>query len=130
MIHNRPIGIALAAMVALALISAPAASATTDGARPYDQKLMRLGEILGAMHYLRELCGANDGQKWRDHMRELVRSEGTNALRRATIARQFNHGYRGYSRTYRTCTEPARTTISRFLSEAIELSDDLLKLAR
>ena len=30
--------------------------------RPYDSKLMRLAEILGAVHYLRELCGAQEGQ--------------------------------------------------------------------
>ena len=33
--------------------------------KPYDDRLMRLSEILGAVHYLRELCGANDGQAWR-----------------------------------------------------------------
>src|SRR5579871_5950967 len=51
--------------------------------RPYDNQLLRLAEILGTLHYLRELCGANEGQVWRDQMRELVNSEGTNALRRA-----------------------------------------------
>ena len=40
--------------------------------RPYDERLMRLSEILGAVHYLRELCGANDGQLWRDRMKELM----------------------------------------------------------
>ncbi len=39
------------------LAAAPAARA--QDARPYDDKLMRLSEILGAVHYLRELCGAN-----------------------------------------------------------------------
>ena len=37
--------------------------------RPYDNKLMRLAEILGAVHYLRELCGAQEGQVWRDQMK-------------------------------------------------------------
>ncbi|MGI9521058.1 MAG: TIGR02301 family protein [Hyphomicrobiaceae bacterium] len=98
--------------------------------KPYDDKLYRLTEILGAIHYLRELCGADDGQKWRDQMRGLLDAEGTSALRRATLSRRFNRGYRGYSRTYRSCTSSAKTTIDRFIREAIEISDDLVKLAQ
>ena len=53
--------------------------------RPYDNKLMRLAEILGAVHYLRELCGAQEGQIWRDQMKEILRNEGTTAVRRAKL---------------------------------------------
>src|SRR5262249_40416861 len=81
----------------------PLAGQTSD-TKPYDDKLMRLSEILGAVHYLRELCGANDGQKWRDQMRELMDTEGSSALRRAKLTRSFNNGYRAYSRTYGTCS--------------------------
>jgi len=126
--------IALIAMTAsacfFASLRAPGAiAAPTAASRPYDQKLMRLTEILGAIHYLRELCGARDGQKWRNGMRDLVRAEGSSALRRATMARHFNRGYRGYSRTYRKCTISAKTTVDRFLKEALQISQDLLKLA-
>ncbi len=62
--------------------------------RPYDTQLFRLAEILGTLHYLRELCGANEGQVWREHMRELAASEGTSALRRAKLVESFNRGYR------------------------------------
>jgi uncharacterized protein (TIGR02301 family) len=110
-------------------VVSPARAATED-TRPYDQKLMRLAELLGALHYLRALCGADDGQKWREATSELIRSEGTSALRKATIARRFNRGYRGYSRTYRQCTASAKTTISRFIVEAVTISDELLKLAK
>jgi uncharacterized protein (TIGR02301 family) len=57
----------------------------TPDTRPYDERLMRLSEILGAVHYLRELCGANDGQAWRDRMKELMDAEGSTALRRAKL---------------------------------------------
>jgi uncharacterized protein (TIGR02301 family) len=124
-------------LAALVLVVAPVAPqpsgharAANDDSRPYDQKLMRLAEILGALHYLRALCGAEDGQKWREATSELIRSEGTSALRKATIARRFNRGYRGYSRTYRHCTGSAKTTISRFVVEAVTISEDLLKLAK
>jgi uncharacterized protein (TIGR02301 family) len=94
--------------------------------RPYDAQLFRLAEILGTLHYLRELCGANEGQIWREHMRELVSSEGTNALRRAKLVESFNRGYRDYSRTYRTCTQPALVAIQRFMDQATTISDALL----
>jgi uncharacterized protein (TIGR02301 family) len=95
--------------------------------RPYDERLMRLSEILGAVHYLRELCGANDGQLWRDRMRELMDAEGSSALRRAKLTRSFNNGYRSYSRTYNNCTASAQTAINRFLSEGAELADAMMK---
>lgn len=95
--------------------------------KPYDDKLMRLSEILGAVHYLRELCGANEGQYWRERMRELTEAEGSTALRRAKLARAFNQGYRSYSRTYNTCSPSAQTAITRFLTEGTELSEGMVK---
>jgi uncharacterized protein (TIGR02301 family) len=99
----------------------------TADSKPYDERLMRLSEILGAVHYLRELCGANDGQVWRDRMKELMDSEGSTALRRAKLTRSFNSGYRSYSRTYNSCTPSAQTAINRFLAEGSEIADGLIK---
>jgi len=96
-------------------------------AKPYDEKLLRLSEILGAIHYLRELCGANEGQYWRERMRELMEAEGSSALRRAKLTRAFNQGYRSYSRTYNTCSPSAQTAVSRFIAEGAQLSDGLSK---
>ncbi len=95
--------------------------------RPYDDKLLRLSEILGAIHYLRELCGAREGQVWRDQMKNLVDSEGTTAIRRAKLVQGFNKGYRGYRRTYRSCTEPAKLAIDRFMDEGAAIAGVLLK---
>ena len=104
-----------------------ACSALAVESKPYDDKLMRLSEILGAVHYLRELCGANEGQTWRDKMRELMDAEGSSALRRARLTRAFNQGYRSYSRTYNTCSSSAQTAITRFLTEGTQLSEGLIK---
>ncbi len=121
------VAVALLAMATI-LASAPA-SATTES-KPYDDKLMRLAEIMGAVHYLRELCSASDGQLWRDRMRELIESEGSSALRRANLTRSFNQGYRSYSRTYSSCTPSAQTTITRFLTEGAQISETLSKTVR
>lgn len=101
----------------------PAAADT----KPYDDKLMRLTEILGAVHYLRELCNANEGLYWRERMKEILDAEGSSAMRRAKLTRSFNQGYRSYSRTYVTCTPSAQTAINRFLSEGAQLSEGLTK---
>jgi uncharacterized protein (TIGR02301 family) len=93
--------------------------------RPYDGKLMRLAEILGAIHYLRELCGAQEGQLWRDQMKEILKNEGTTAVRRAKLVSSFNDGYRGYRRTYRTCTESAALATARFSTEGASIAASL-----
>lgn len=123
--------VSVAAMVAVSgiatLVSArPAAAAPASAdSRPYDTKLLRLAELLGAIHYLRELCGANEGQFWRDTMMEVMKTEGSSAVRRARLTRSFNQGYRNYSRTYNVCTPTAKANIDRFLAEGAELASGL-----
>jgi uncharacterized protein (TIGR02301 family) len=130
---DHPVLSRLCAALLIAGVMATASGAAAQSAlgspdtRPYDDKLMRLSEILGAVHYLRELCGANDGQAWRERMRELMDAEGSTALRRAKLSRSFNNGYRSYSRTYNACTPSAQTAINRFLAEGAEIADGLMK---
>jgi len=115
-------------IAALGVTSAPATSlaAGPDG-KPYDDKLLRLAEIMGAVHYLRELCSANEGQLWRERMKELLDAEGSSALRRARLTRSFNQGYRSYNRTYVTCTPSAQNAVNRFLTEGLQISEGLVK---
>jgi uncharacterized protein (TIGR02301 family) len=75
------------------------------------------------------LCGANDGQTWRERMKELMDTEGSSALRRARLTRSFNNGYRSYSRTYSSCSPSAQTAIARFLAEGAEIAESLAKTA-
>lgn len=96
-------------------------------ARAYDAQIYRLSEILGAIHYLRALCGAEEGQVWRIQMRDLVNAEGTSALRRARLVDSFNKGYRGYARTYRTCTKPALVAINHFMDQGASIADALVQ---
>lgn len=124
--HNGRAVLAAGA-VAMLTVLAPGADLHAQDTRPYDDRLMRLGEILGAVHYLRELCGANDGQLWRERMQELMNAEGSSALRRARLTESFNQGYRNFSRTYITCTPSAEATITRFLAEGAQIADALVK---
>ena len=52
-----------ALLIALLLLAAPLRA---QPAAPFDASLQRLSEILGALQYLRGICGANEGQKWRN----------------------------------------------------------------
>lgn len=113
-------GTIITSLLALALLTG---SAHAEDQKPYDTQIVRLAELLGAVHYLRELCGANDGQLWRDKMEALVEAEGTSALRRARLVQSFNKGYRSYRRTYQTCTKSAETAVARFLAEGAEIAD-------
>jgi uncharacterized protein (TIGR02301 family) len=109
-----------ACLLVMGLVTGPARA---EEQRPYDNQLLRLAELLGAVHYLRELCGANDGQLWREKMDALIDAEGTSALRRAKLVQSFNKGYRSYRRTYQTCTKSAETAVARFLAEGAEIAD-------
>lgn len=118
------------AIVALAmgiLLGVPTLVHGQEKARPYDRDLLRLSELLGAIHYLRELCAANDGDRWRKEMEALIEAEGTSALRRVTLTKRFNKGYRSFQRTYRSCTKTALTAIDRFVGEGAEITNRLVK---
>ena len=118
----KPLFIGLA--VLLALPSAPA-RAVEGGAAPFDGDLQRLSEILGALHYLRGLCGAKEGQKWRNEMQALIEAETSAGERRARIVASFNRGYRSFQQTYRTCTPAADFAIRRYLEEGSKISREI-----
>lgn len=120
---RRALPLAVCALLALCVLPAAAA----PDSKPYDDRLYRLSEILGAVHYLRELCGADEGQLWRERMTELLQSEGTSALRKAKLTRSFNKGYQSYSRTYNTCSPSAQNVINRFLAEGATIADTLVR---
>jgi uncharacterized protein (TIGR02301 family) len=109
--------------VFLALPSAPAHAQA--GAAPFDAELQRLSEILGALHYLRGLCGAKEGQKWRNEMQALIEAETSAGERRARIVASFNRGYRSFQQTYRTCTPAADFAIRRYLEEGSKISREI-----
>ena len=94
-------------------------------AAPYDDKLLRLSEVLGSIHYLRALCGAREGNKWRDHMSEILKSESPEPARKARIIARFNRGYRAFDQTYGSCTDSALTAAKRYMKEGVLLSSQI-----
>jgi uncharacterized protein (TIGR02301 family) len=113
---------AAAAVIALLLAASPARA---QSAAPFDGDLQRLAEILGALHYLRALCGSNEGQKWREQMEGLVDAEAPSGERRQKMVASFNRGYRGFQQTYRSCTPAADIAIRRYLDEGARIARDI-----
>jgi uncharacterized protein (TIGR02301 family) len=96
-----------------------------DAAAPFDGDLQRLAEILGTLHYLRGICGTNEGPKWRNEMQALIDAETPSGDRRARMIAGFNRGYNGFQQTYRTCTPAASVAIRRYIEEGSRISRDL-----
>jgi uncharacterized protein (TIGR02301 family) len=96
-----------------------------DAAAPFDGDLQRLAEILGTLHYLRGICGSNEGAKWRNEMQALIDAETPSGDRRARMIAGFNRGYNGFQQTYRTCTPAAVVAIRRYVEEGSKISRDL-----
>jgi uncharacterized protein (TIGR02301 family) len=112
-------------LVAIAVSAAPARAQIEGGPAPFDSDLMRLAEILGALHYLRALCGANEGQKWREQMQALLDAEALGGERRNRMVANFNRGYRGFQQTYRSCTPAAGVAVRRYLDEGAKISREI-----
>jgi len=120
---RRLIGIALALMLAVSPIAARAADGAGDP--PYEQQMQRLAEILGALHYLRPLCGAEEPSVWRDQMDEILKAEAPTPDRRARLVSRFNHGFSSFATVYRACTPAALAAVDRYMTEGKSLTRDI-----
>lgn len=101
------------------------ATARAQAPAPFDANLQRLAEIMGALHYLRALCGANEGPKWRNEVQALIDAEAPSGDRRTRMVASFNRGYRSFQQTYRTCTPAADLVIRRYLEEGSKIARDI-----
>ena len=133
---RRPGILVLVALAALAPITAlaqsgarpqPPAPAPAQEAPPppYEPQLLRLSEILGALSWLREICGDKDGEQWRASMRSLMEAEAPTEARRQRLAGAYNRGFRNYETLHRACTPNAEIIIERFLDEGGKLANEV-----
>jgi len=93
--------------------------------QPYDRDLQRLSEILGALHFLRGICGSNEGPKWRNEAQTLIEAEAPGGERHEQMVASFNRGYRAFQQSYRTCTPAADFAIRRYLDEGARIARDI-----
>jgi uncharacterized protein (TIGR02301 family) len=84
-----------------------------------------LSEIFGALHFLRGICGSNEGQKWRNEALALINAEAPNGKRHDDMVASFNRSYRGFAQSYHTCTPAADLVIRRYLEEGEKIARDI-----
>lgn len=91
---------------------------------PYEPQVLRLAEILGALAYLDDLCGAKSD--WRIRMQQLLEAEARTPERKERFAGSFNRSFHDYEQSYQSCTPNAEIVIGRFLSEGGRLAQEIV----
>jgi uncharacterized protein (TIGR02301 family) len=112
----------IGAALALALICAalPARAASMD--RPMENGLERLAEILGSVHHLREVCGANEGALWRNKMIDMMNVAALDAEHRQRMISHFNEGYYQAQTAFPGCSGRAAARANALFDEAHRLA--------
>ena len=98
----------------------------TEKATPYDDRLARLSEIIGAVHYLRNLCSADGEPEWRQSLQALLDAETrTEPKRRARLTAAYNRGYRSFASVYTSCTAAAVRAEQNYRNEGATLATEI-----
>lgn len=119
-VHRQAWRVCAIALV-LAAVTAPSAAQPA----PYDDRLNRLAELLGSIHYLRNLC-STPSNVLRDQMNELLDVEQPDQARRARLIASFNRGYRTFDSVHVGCTPVAREAADRYTQEARAVARELV----
>ncbi len=90
---------------------------------PYEPQVLRLAEILGALAWLDDLCGAKSD--WRARMQQFLEAEAKTPERKERFAGSFNRSFHDYEQSYQTCTPNAQIVIGRFLNEGGRIARDV-----
>ncbi len=93
---------------------------------PYDDKLARLSEILGAVQYLRTLCPSSGPEDWRRSMSDLLAADTANEPeRRQRMTAAFNRGYRSFAAIHTSCTRAAIMAEENYRNEGATLAQEI-----
>lgn len=94
---------------------------------PYEDRLVRLAEILGSVQYLRNLCKQEAEMSWRTNMQALLDSETEGEPnRRQHLTAGYNRGFRAFASVYATCTLSARIAEERYRHEGATLVAEIV----
>ncbi|CUX12390.1 conserved exported hypothetical protein [Agrobacterium genomosp. 5 str. CFBP 6626] len=93
---------------------------------PYDDRLARLSEILGAVQYLRTLCPSSGPEDWRRSMSDLLAADTANEPeRRRRMTAAFNRGYRSFAAIHTSCTRAAVMAEESYRNEGATLAQEI-----
>lgn len=123
-------GALVAALTGLLLLTPASGSPQNGRAAVYWADVMRVAEILGGVHYLRDLCNGREGQVWREKMRELLDVTAPDADMRELLVSRFNAAYHKARAAHGRCTGETVTNLNRLTDEGANLSARLSALPR
>ncbi|MBO3759645.1 TIGR02301 family protein [Ciceribacter sp. L1K22] len=116
----------LASGIAAAQSVVEEAPAAAEKPAPYDEQLARLSEILGSLHYLRNLCNGDEEPGWREAAQKLLDTEtASEPARRARLVAAFNRGYRSFAATHSVCTPAAIAAEEQYRAEGATLAVEI-----
>ncbi|PYB70905.1 MULTISPECIES: TIGR02301 family protein [Rhizobium] len=117
---------AISAAAQDATIVSPPPPVETEKPTPYDDRLGRLSEIVGAVHYLRNLCNASGEPEWRQSLQALLETETKDEpKRRAKLTAAYNRGYRSFAAVYTSCTQAAVRAEENYRIEGATLATEI-----
>lgn len=103
------------------------AAADAHAPAPYEDRLLRLAEIIGSLHYLRNLCDPAGETEWRRAMEDLLDSETADEpQRRAQLTAGYNRGYRAFAAVHTACTDAAIAAEERYRREGDALTAEIV----
>ena len=107
-------------------VTPPEPAVIEEKPAPYDERLARLAEILGSVHYLRSLCKADETGDWRADMQQLLDAETKDEpKRREKLTAAFNPGYRSFASVHTDCTPAAAVAEERYRIEGATLASEI-----
>ena len=118
------VGAFLALMLMFALAPAPARADQLD-TTTLDGGLTRLSQILGTIHHLRDICGANDGPLWRNKMIDMINAAKLEPEKRQALITQFNDAYYDARTDFPKCSGEAAKRANMLFDEAQRLASSL-----
>lgn len=103
----------------------PPATQVEEKPAPYDDRLLRMAEVIGSVHYLRNLCNGREDE-WRQLMADFLATETKNEPQRAAkLTAGFNRGYRAFAATYTKCTPQAVAAEEKYRAEGATLATEI-----
>ncbi|MBX3508233.1 MAG: TIGR02301 family protein [Parvibaculum sp.] len=113
---------AMAAMISLVCALQPLGAAANSS---LTAKAAQLAEILGAVHHLRDICGTNEGQLWRNKMIEMIGVLEPSDQDRQKLVKNFNDAYYRYKNAYPACTAAAARQSDKLMQDGQRIAEEL-----
>ncbi|MDF1687224.1 MAG: TIGR02301 family protein [Parvibaculaceae bacterium] len=111
-------------------VSAAGSSLLTGKQASYRADMVRLAEVLGAVHLLRERCGGREGQMWRRKMLEMLDIEASSKKDRDMLVNHFNKSYYAMRVNHSRCSMRTISEMNAYIDEGAAVAGRLARAAR